>query len=60
MIYAGQEYGDDSPRTIDFVPLQWHKLTQPKHAPTWRWCKRLIRARRRHPALRSDHIRISG
>ena len=30
MIYAGQEFGDDSPRTIDFVPLQWNKMAQPK------------------------------
>jgi 1,4-alpha-glucan branching enzyme len=58
MIYAGQEYGDDSPRTIDFLPLQWNKLTQPKHRTHMEMVKRLIRARRRHPALRSDHIRI--
>ncbi len=58
MIYSGQEYGDDSPRTIDFSPLQWGKLGQPKFRRHMEMVKRLIRARRRHAALRSDHIRF--
>ena len=53
---AGQEFGDDSPRTIDFVPLQWSKLAQPKFRTHMEAVKRLIRARRRYPALRSDNI----
>ncbi len=60
MIYAGQEYGEDSPRTIDFVPLQWQKLKQPAHAEHFELVRRLIRTRRRHPALRSDHIEFLG
>ena len=60
MIYAGQEFGDDSPRTIDFVPLQWSKLAQPKFRAHMEAVKRLIRARRRHAALRSDHIHFLG
>ena len=56
MIYAGQEYGDDSPRTIDFVPLQWSKTAQPKFRAHMEMVKRLIRARQRHAALRSDQI----
>ena len=56
MIFAGQEFGDDSPRTIDFVPLQWSKLAQPKFRTHMEAVKRLIRARRRYPALRSDNI----
>lgn len=56
MIYSGQEYGDDSPRTIDFVPLQWKKLGHDEHAAHYRIVQRLIRARRTHHALRSDWI----
>lgn len=56
MIYAGQEFGDDTPRTIDFLPLQWNKLQEPAHAETYALLCRLIEARRLHPALRSDFI----
>jgi 1,4-alpha-glucan branching enzyme len=56
MIYAGQEYGDDSPRTIDFAPMQWRKLGQPKFRKHMNVVKRLIRARRQHAALRGDNI----
>jgi 1,4-alpha-glucan branching enzyme len=56
MIYAGQEYGEDSPRTIDFAPMQWGRLVQPKFRSHMERVRRLIRARRQHPALRSDHI----
>ncbi len=58
MIYSGQEFGDDSPRTIDFVPLQWSKVAQPKFRAHMEAVKRLIRARRSHASLRSDHIRF--
>lgn len=60
MIYAGQEYGDDSPRTIDFVPLQWQKLTEAAHTQQFELVRRLTRARQHHPALRSDHIAFLG
>ena len=48
MLYAGQEYGDDSPRTIDFVPMQWQKLGRDDHAAHFRIVHRLIEARRLH------------
>ena len=56
MIYAGQEFSEDTPRTIDFQPLQWIKLQNPIHADYLAVIKRLIRIRRLHPALRSDQI----
>jgi 1,4-alpha-glucan branching enzyme len=56
MIYAGQEYGEDSPRTIDFAPLQWSRLGRKEYAEHYRVVQRLIRARRTHAALRSDWI----
>lgn len=56
MIYSGQEYGENSARTIDFVPLQWGLLDQPANRRHYELVQRLIRARRSHPALRSDEI----
>jgi len=56
MLYSGQEYGEDTPRTIDFLPLQWNKLQEPTHAQYYALVCRLIRARRAHAALRSDNI----
>jgi len=60
MIYAGQEFGEDAPRTIDFQPLHWGKLLQPPHAEHNQAVMRLIAARRAHPALRSDHVEFYG
>lgn len=56
LIYSGQEFGEDGPRTIDFQPLNWEKLQQAAHVDHFQAVTRLIKARRQHPALRSDHI----
>jgi 1,4-alpha-glucan branching enzyme len=58
MIYAGQEYGEDAPRTIDFVPMQWSKLQREAHAAHYAAVRRLIKVRRTHPCLRSDFIQF--
>ncbi len=60
MIYAGQEYGEDAPRTIDFCPLDWPLLQRPEHARHLQTVKRLIAARRQYAALRSDSIRFEA
>jgi 1,4-alpha-glucan branching enzyme len=60
MLYAGQEYGEDGPRTIDFQPLHWEKLRLPAHIAHRAVVERLIRARRDHPALRSDCIEFES
>ncbi len=56
MLWAGQEFGEDTPRTIDFLPLAWSKLYQKDHFQHQQLTRRLIRLRRDHPALRSDWI----
>lgn len=56
MLWSGQEFGDNSPRTIDFQPLQWHKLDDARHRAHCDMVRRLIHARRTHPALRSNNI----
>lgn len=58
MIYAGQEFGEDSPRTIDFLPLDWQKLNLPRHRAYRDAVRKLIGLRQANPALRSDHIRF--
>ncbi|HXF64193.1 MAG TPA: alpha-amylase family glycosyl hydrolase, partial [Caldilineaceae bacterium] len=56
MIYAGQEYGEDAPRTIDFNPLNWERLKRADHRAHYDFVCRMIRARRTYSALRSDAI----
>lgn len=56
MLYAGQEFAEDAPRTIDFQPLHWDKLTQFAHLHYYQIVKRLICARKTYSALRSDQI----
>ena len=38
MIYAGQEFGEDTPRTIDFLPLHWEKIELPPMRQYAKWC----------------------
>jgi 1,4-alpha-glucan branching enzyme len=56
MLLAGQEFGDDSPRTIDFWPLDWAKLESIEGRQQFEFVQRLLRLRREHPALRSDCV----
>ena len=56
MIYSGQEFGDDAPRTIDFCPINWEKLKRLAHHEHYDLVCRLIQARRSYAALRSDNI----
>jgi 1,4-alpha-glucan branching enzyme len=56
MIYAGQEFGEDTPRTIDFLPIDWAKLEKPPHRRHWEIVRRLIHARRGSSVLRGEHI----
>jgi 1,4-alpha-glucan branching enzyme len=59
MIYSGQEFGDNSPRTIDFVPLQWGLLRRAENKRYFDAVRRLIQARRSVAALRSDQIEFA-
>lgn len=56
MIYSGQEYGEDTPRTIDFLPLHWEKRRKRGHKQHADLVRRLIQLRRTTPALQSDFI----
>jgi 1,4-alpha-glucan branching enzyme len=56
MLWMGEEYGEDLPRTIDFLPLKWEKLQIEPFRTHFEIVQRLILARREHAGLRSDHI----
>jgi 1,4-alpha-glucan branching enzyme len=56
MLYSGQEFGEDAPRTIDFCPIGWDKLKRTAHQVHYGLVCRLIGARLTYPALRSDNI----
>ncbi|MEX1018159.1 MAG: alpha-amylase family glycosyl hydrolase [Litorilinea sp.] len=56
MLWAGQEFAEDTPRTIDFLPLTWSKLDLAAPRAHWAVVRRLIHARRQFAALSSDHI----
>ncbi len=56
MLLAGQEFGDDCPRTIDFWPLDWAKLESPQGHRQFDFLQRLLKLRRQHSALRSDAV----
>lgn len=56
MLYAGQEFGEDTPRTVDFLPIDWNKLDKRLHRQHWEIVRRLIHTRRASAALRGEHI----
>jgi 1,4-alpha-glucan branching enzyme len=56
MLYAGQEFGADNPRTIDFSPLDWSQLMHPAGHAQFEYHQRLLRLRADHPALRADGL----
>jgi 1,4-alpha-glucan branching enzyme len=56
LLLAGQEFGEDSPRTIDFWPLDWAKLDSVAGRQQFEYVQRLLRLRQEHAALRSDCI----
>ena len=60
MIYSGQEFGEDAPRTIDFCPINWDKLKRTAHHEHYDLVCRLIRARRTLAALRNDNIHFEA
>ncbi|MEZ4634309.1 MAG: hypothetical protein R2856_04910 [Caldilineaceae bacterium] len=50
MLWMGQEYGEDLPRTIDFLPLKWDKLNDEVYRAHFEAVQRLILARLQHVA----------
>jgi 1,4-alpha-glucan branching enzyme len=56
MLYHGQEFGEDSERTIDPNPLHWEYLESDVGAMLYQWYQRLIWLRCTYPSIRSDSL----
>lgn len=56
MIYAGQEFGEMSPKIVGWNPLHWELREDPARRPLVEAAPRLCRLRTTHPALTSEKI----
>ena len=56
MIYAGQEFGEDTPKFVGPNPLQWRKLNTREGKRLHEVTTRMLRLRNSHPALQSPNI----
>ena len=58
MVYAGQEFGEDTPKVVGSNPLQWQKLNTQAGRTIHENFRALARLRTRHDALAGGAIRI--
>ena len=58
MLYAGEEFGMDTPRVIGENKLAWSRLDTPDGSGMHDHYRYLIRLRQEHPALRGDTLEI--
>lgn len=56
MLYAGEEFGTDTPRALGPNKLAWSRLQTPEGAGLHDYYRTLIRLRREHPALRGETL----
>ncbi|MCC7429427.1 T9SS type A sorting domain-containing protein [bacterium] len=56
MLYHGQEFGEETERTIDPNPLHWNKLTEPTGNDLHTYYKRLMWLRNNYSALRTNYL----
>ncbi len=58
MMYMGEEFGMDTPKTLDWNKLKWGYLSQPKTKKLFEFYRRIIQFRNKHRALREGTVRI--
>jgi 1,4-alpha-glucan branching enzyme len=58
MVYAGQEFGEETAKIVWRNPLHWEKLKQPEGRAIHQSFQALGRLRRDHPALRTESVEI--
>lgn len=58
MLYHGQVWGQDTPKNMDHNYLNWEALATPGGKGLRDHYARMVRLRREHAALRSEHIKI--
>ena len=55
MLYHGQEFGQDTPKTLNRNPLKWNFLNDPAHRGIYNYYRRLIWLRQNLKVLRSNN-----
>ncbi len=56
MIYAGQEFGENTAKQVGSNPLHWDRCAQPAGAALVATTRRLVALRKSHPALRGEVV----
>ncbi|HBA85778.1 MAG TPA: hypothetical protein DCZ95_16975 [Verrucomicrobia bacterium] len=59
MLYAGQEFGESTPKIVGQNFLHWEKMKDPAGRRLFQSAQNLIRLRTTHPALRGEDLAIS-
>ncbi len=58
MLYAGQEWGEDTVKNVGWNPLNWEYLEQEPNRRLKEITRALVHLRVQHPALRGDNVHI--
>ncbi|MDD4735271.1 MAG: alpha-amylase family glycosyl hydrolase [Kiritimatiellae bacterium] len=58
MLYAGQEWGEDTPKTVGPNPLHWERLNEPLSQTIYRATRGLCRLRTHNAALSGDQLEL--
>ncbi|GEM_PF-713444 len=58
MIYAGQEWGEETPKVVGLNPLQWDVRNQPARKELLEEVRALVKLRTSHRALHHDRIDV--
>lgn len=58
MLYAGQEFGEYTKKTVGWNPLNWRLLDEEPNRKLLDLTRTLVHLRRTHPALRSEQVEL--
>jgi len=58
MIYAGQEWGEETPKVVGLNPMQWERRKEPARSALLEEIRKLVKLRTRHRALHHDRIDV--
>ena len=60
MLYAGEEFGEATPKVVGLNPLHWEKLDQPSYRLLHDNVRALVRLRTENPALKNGDLQVQG
>lgn len=61
MVYSGQEFGEETPKTVGANPINWSRLSgwlNRRHRSLQESTRALVQLRTSHPALRTGEIKV--